>query len=330
MPDSNRSNAPSNLKVIATALFVAVEIVLLAALAYSFGVSYTERQLRAEQNTQQYPETTDERIARTCANMVGATLIKCVQHEVNASKEHERSEYDLSAQQDMSQWAYWLLWVSIGGIAVSVLALFLIWRTFLVTGETLAATQQMAIDTREIGEAQVRAYLAFRIKDVEIIPPAILLKDGEWSNLPATVSISGELHNSGQSPARRMKCRYEIQSVPKDSTIEVDARKLAATSPPSAQIIASGECTNQVFRRRLPVNWAALMAGNEHIWFMFALSYEDAFGNTIDGPASAGHIDGVSKLVARDAGMQAEQSVTLRFVWNQIESETAYYYDDGE
>ncbi len=247
----------------------------------------------------------------------------CVRDVVETQNEHERAESDLVAQTEMGLWALGMLIVTAIMAVVTGFGVYFVWRT-------LKATQEMAIDTREIGEAQVRAYLAFKIKDVEIIPPTILIKDGEWSNLPATVTISGELHNSGQSPARRMKCRYDIQSVPKDSTIEVDARKLAATVPPSAQIIASGECTNQVFRRRLPVNWAALLAGNEHIWFMFALSYDDAFGNTINEPASAGHIDGVSKLVARDAGIQAEQPDSLRFIWNQIESETTYHYDDGE
>lgn len=71
----------------------------------------------------------------------------------------QREKADLIAQEGMAGWAFWLLWVSIAGVAVSLMAVYFVWRTISLTRETLIATQKMASDTREIGEAQVRAYL---------------------------------------------------------------------------------------------------------------------------------------------------------------------------
>lgn len=68
----------------------------------------------------------------------------------------------------------------------SVIAAALLWKT-------LRATQEMAEDTRRIGEAQVRAYLDIKLTSVE---PKFLDK-GVWI-------FRVNLRNSGQSPARQV------------------------------------------------------------------------------------------------------------------------------
>ncbi len=249
---------------------------------------------------------------------------ECIRKAVDSQGQNERAEADLVAQREMSNWALGMLYVTTLMALVTGLGVYFVWRT-------LKATQQMAIDTREIGEAQVRAYVHFKIEDIDIAAPPGLFKNGQWSALPAVVTISGKLHNSGQSPARRIVCRYDIQSVHKDKTIQVDARFMPAKTLPSATVVPSGESVSQHFRRQFLVDWAALMSGVEHIWFIFALSYEDAFENDIDDPVSAGHIDGAGELVKALAFPKVGKTkVALRFVWNQIEAETTYSYDDGK
>ncbi|MBB3995322.1 hypothetical protein GGR95_002977 [Sulfitobacter undariae] len=160
MSNSDQSNSHSYLNSITFVVFAAVMIILVIALAYSLGVSYSERQLRADHNTEQYSGSSDERIARACVGKIGPAHVKCVQEKVTSSEDHRRSEYDLSAQEDMSEWAFWLLWVSIGGIAVSTLALYFMWDTLTVTRETLISTQVMSLDAHQIGAAQTRAYIS--------------------------------------------------------------------------------------------------------------------------------------------------------------------------
>ncbi|MDF1717439.1 MAG: hypothetical protein P1U75_12320 [Antarcticimicrobium sp.] len=174
---------------VVTALFIAALLSLILAFTYDVATSHTERKLRAEQNSSGYVSSAEKRVDEACGGLSGGDLIACVQQEVEATNEHKRSEYDLTAQQDMDDWSFWLLWVSVSSVAVSTLAVILVWRTLDVTRETLIATQDMARDTREIGEAQVRAYLTARQVQVAC--------DAQHSCLSFRCNVS----NHGQSPA---------------------------------------------------------------------------------------------------------------------------------
>lgn len=92
----------------------------------------------------------------------------------------------VSSEDTLAQWI--MAFLSLAAVVVSGSALYWV-------NETLKATRQMAVDTRRIGEAQVRAYLT--IEECYAIPS----KDGEeiFFNLRCSV------RNCGQSPARRLQ-----------------------------------------------------------------------------------------------------------------------------
>ena len=52
---------------------------------------------------------------------------------------------DLSAQQDMGDWAFWVVWVSVGSVAVTTVAAILVWRTLVHTAEIARDTNTTAI-----------------------------------------------------------------------------------------------------------------------------------------------------------------------------------------
>ena len=85
-------------------------------------------------------------------------------------------------------------------VAQWIMALFafiaagLLWSTFL-------ATRKMATDTREIGEAQVRAYLT--IEDAKFTP--------EVSQEHVVWHISVKIRNTGQSPARGITAKAIVK-----------------------------------------------------------------------------------------------------------------------
>lgn len=74
-----------------------------------------------------------------------------------------------------------------------IMAVFTIAVVFLVW-KTLVATQQMALDTKRIGEAQVRAYVS--ITEARVMP--VVEQDRIIWNLDVT------FRNAGQSPARNI------------------------------------------------------------------------------------------------------------------------------
>ena|GEM_PF-5134366 len=184
---------------VVTALFIAALLSLILALTYDVATSHTERKLRAEQNSSGYAFSAEKRMKEACGGLSGGDLIACVQKEVEATNEHKRSEHDLTAQEDMDDWSFWLLWVSVSSVAVSTLAVILVWRTLDVTRDTLVATQEMAKDTRDIGEAQVRAYLS--------ITPMRLIESDNGKVARAFIAVK----NTGQSPALEVEIWFTLQ-----------------------------------------------------------------------------------------------------------------------
>ena len=89
-------------------------------------------------------------------------------------------------------------------LAQWVMALFTIAFVVLVW-RTLIATQDMARDTRQIGEAQARAYIHAEILGIEIAK--VENKDG--SNIRFAARM--RLFNSGSTPAHDVEMFYDIQ-----------------------------------------------------------------------------------------------------------------------
>jgi len=74
----------------------------------------------------------------------------------------------------------------------TIAVVVLVWRTLIATQIMAAQTQAMARDTREIGEAQVRAYITIDSVSLEADPDQHRIF---WN-------IKVKVRNSGQSPAR--------------------------------------------------------------------------------------------------------------------------------
>tara|TARA_R110000868_G_scaffold402805_2_gene679480 strand:+ start:96 stop:980 length:885 start_codon:yes stop_codon:yes gene_type:complete len=110
------------------------------------------------------------------------------------SRQEWREEQDLIAQRYMAKWTLWMLIVSGFGVLVGFLGLVFLKGTL---DAALRANQQArdSIDTtREIGMAQIRAYLT--------------LEEAEMQYSDSDVRLAFEIHNCGQSPALFVSATY--------------------------------------------------------------------------------------------------------------------------
>lgn len=300
-------------------------IVLLCFGGVQYGIykelaSAAKQRAGYEQSSKAHVDYAQDAIDRECLSLVGKPLRDCIHDKIAAARDHERANQDLDAQKEMAKFTRVMGYTAVVGLvlgAVSVVAIFL----------TLKATQDMARETSRIGEAQVRAYISFKPEYINIGIPSDLFSENGWSNQPTEVTIIGELVNSGQSPARRVTCSFDIQAVRPGDIFEADARKLNGRTQPSAGIIPAGESMKQSFKNVFDVDWRALADREVLIYFVFGIRFEDAFGKIIDTPLAAGHIDGAADLVkSRLNGEDCSSSANLRFIWDVIEAETTYEY----
>lgn len=131
-------------------------------------------------------------------------------------RKENRERHDLMAQQEMAEWAFWLLCTSIFSIFISiggfVLLIISLWQT------------RVAIrDNREIGEAQTRAYVGASNGSLRVYG------DG-------TYGILATIKNSGQSPA------INVEIVAKDDIhIYAATGEEPKTSMPESRMALTGD-----------------------------------------------------------------------------------------
>jgi Domain of unknown function (DUF6471) len=195
--------------------------------------------------------------------------------KVDASKE-QRQEYrentDLNAQQDMALWAKAMFLATVGSVVLTLIGIVLIWRTLHHTSRAADYTKDMVVEaqattkaanesvlvTRQIGEAQVRAYLR--------------CKSAKYRILKDSVGATLEIENVGQSPA---------QSVRISGTAAV---QFVGGSPSMPRVIA------WALSKKKDVDCQPVISGGtivEQITFLWPFDFSlDGDGQSIQSPVS--------------------------------------------
>ncbi|CDX60829.1 exported hypothetical protein [Mesorhizobium plurifarium] len=210
-----------------TAICFAVLCCLIFAMGLSIGSLDTHYSQRADQTSQQYVADTKQRVEHECAKVGPARVLECVQEIVEASRESQRAEYDLSSQQEMAVWARWTFISTVAGLFVSIAALAgLFW--------SLAQTRTAIWDNRHFGEAQVRAYLSVSKVEASLHPVA------NAGNATWVLTIKVYAMNAGQTPARNVNCTGAIISVAKklNSVIAFESRARNEDFLPTKEYLA--------------------------------------------------------------------------------------------
>ncbi|MCZ0960902.1 hypothetical protein [Paracoccus benzoatiresistens] len=172
--------------------------------------STATRQHSAEQEAARQIERANQSIEEKCSG--AGSLISCENEVIDASRDYERGEYDLAAQQDMAQYALFGLFVAWSGVLVTSVATFFVYRTLQATlaavGEAEKATA-VARDATQVTARQFRASFKPWI-NVELRGP--FLGGGECASQvrslepdeverPVSIQAQAFVHSIGSIPA---------------------------------------------------------------------------------------------------------------------------------
>jgi hypothetical protein len=196
--------------------------------------------------------------------------------------QESREKRDLNAQEAMADWAKWMFFATLATVLLTFVALVYIRKTLIETQDAVRAADATVIATREIGQAQVRAYLSFEIENVKFSTP-VLAPDDTSDPLPNfVVSFSGILTNSGQSPASEVRIIFDIGEIIPGEAIEIGDGKDFHHQPPIAfSIPANGKSPGQIVSKTFTADLKALTTEDKIIFFAIILQWTDVFGKTI-------------------------------------------------
>lgn len=161
---------------------VAVAALVITWTLGALNASYFQQ---AEQAARQHSQDTDQRIADACLYRPG--YVECANKIIKASQEAQNAEHDLAAQRSMALWALGVFWATTCSVIATGIGIVLVRRTLDVNRAAVAQARQANEIAKDIGEAQVRAYLS-------IVEPGIA-----FNNQRPIFRI--RLTNAGNSPA---------------------------------------------------------------------------------------------------------------------------------
>jgi len=183
---------------------------LLVAFVWQLSAEHAKSALDARNYAKQYEAGAPSRIERACRGRQDSALIECIAEQVKAARENQRAEYDLGAQNQMADWAFWMMIVSTVTMVIAATALWYVKDTLsetrAMTREAEAGTQaaRLAAEagraaneiSERMGHIQMRAYLTIPM-------PTFTFED-------AQILFALTVRNAGQSPARNIKLTAQM------------------------------------------------------------------------------------------------------------------------
>ena len=175
---------------------------MVVAIIWHFASFQARSAYQAERAAAEYGQLTDDRIAQNCAGVEASRVLQCVAEQVAATREDQRAEYDLGAQERMAEWALWAMMSACLTTALSAVAVILLKGTLDVTkravGTANTSNRVAGRAVRQARRANDIADMAFRIQNRAYVyaSEAHIIWDGEGApKIEITVS------NAGSTPA---------------------------------------------------------------------------------------------------------------------------------
>lgn len=273
-----------------TVAFAIVVAILFALFIWDLSASQTENRVRAERHATRYAATAEQRISQSCAVATDMTLAECIRQVIETTHEQQRAESDLAAQRDMAKWAWAVVVVSIASVAVGLIGIYFIKRTFDKTVDAVDAARDANEIARRSAERQLRAYMSIG---------SIGIEGFTGTNFDPVVFVS----NKGTTPARWFRAWTQVFYLAQPDTDPIHFAPIVRRS--TSEIAPDGSHRLKIRRQSVSEASRTLIL-NKGIFIVIAGFYEfrDVFGRKrggvfkffvdVDTLTDTGHADVIS------------------------------------
>jgi hypothetical protein len=202
-------------------------------------------------------------------NRIGSAL-ETANNQKPLREETERAKQDLDAQLRMARSADRMFWVGLTETVITFFGVMLVLATLLYTKKAADAANAAVVEarkatevSRDIGQAQIRAYLSCEDSRFEIY-------DGAFSCWPI-------FRNTGQSPARKVQFNADVNVWDREMAKRCEAEYKWGTAPP----IGAGASANgllSVVARDFKGPATAFLEEGVHVSIRGIVTWTDVFG----------------------------------------------------
>ena len=216
MPDGNGDRN----FVIAAIVFCSLVLSVILFTSFQSGKYVGAQRQQQQENSTRYAAHAEEEIRQKCLGLIPVFQAKCIREIVEATREQDRAERDVVAQNEMALWALGMLVVTGLGVLLSGAAVWLLWRTLQRTSDIARDTKitaDAAAHSVKHGEMSAQAALASATEAAKSneISHRMRLDEGrpfvfvepesnnvrEWLNTHVSFDWPFTLVNYGRNPA---------------------------------------------------------------------------------------------------------------------------------
>lgn len=238
--------------------------------AFYIGSEVGETRGERDKNTTEYERHAEEQIRSACLSGEGGDIAECVSKIIKSTNEDSRAESDLVAQTEMARWAFYMLIATVGVAIITGAGVYYVWQTLRVT--------------RDIGQAQARAYLAIKVGDVT----QKNLSNVDGSNVKVSVEL--EISNVGNSPAQYVEVFYFIGEGINGEIFSVNLEQDGGKTPTTHSFLACGGVSISEVSRvwRVDDRDNLFARAERFVRLIYAVRYTDVFGEKCETPITSG------------------------------------------
>ncbi len=177
--------------LIVAGLFALVAIIIIIQLArvWEWEIDYD-----ASRNAANYATDAKNDISAKCLGLTAQARDDCEDKINDAARSNQRDEYDLAAQQTMALWTAIMGGMSVLGVGLSGLGIYLIWQTWIDTRKSAESSQ----DTLKAFMTKERARVFH--KEMTFAMSALPPDEGRWE-----AHLSFGIENIGDTSAHKIK-----------------------------------------------------------------------------------------------------------------------------
>ncbi len=187
---------------IASASFFVLFIIYITAFYSGNVLGYYERE--ADSSSSQYGRDTERHIDDCFKLPARPAISQCITKAVTSSHENQRAEYDLNAQREMSQWAWWAMIIGILQFFATIITLGFIKLTL---DATLKAVEETSGATDAMEKANGIAQKANERERRPWLKVGYIALDDMMSIAP---KVTIDIVNTGRSTAVMISSHVEV------------------------------------------------------------------------------------------------------------------------
>ena len=196
--------------------------------------------------------------------------LDCLENAEAASRDNHRAEQNLNAQRQMADWAFYML---IATVALGSLTFAAAVAAAVYAGISAKAARQTVGVTREIGEAQTRAYL--------------VAEEAEYFVTKNLIQVVVSIRNTGNSPAKNItmngELRYIATVVESGLPDQIHRFRLWFNHMPVPGVAGGSVGKGVIFISRLDpgidaAQFDGVVANQEDLSLFCHVSWQDVFG----------------------------------------------------